>query len=106
MIDQRPCDFHHAFKSQRFMLCSEFLRLFGGAYDVLDSASASGHCKRAGLQSTFMQGHWRILDAEGQQIAELEEDAVLKALLRRFIFVAGYAAADCLALHSDQRAGL
>mgnify|MGYP006295065643 CR=1 FL=1 len=60
---------------------------FSGAYDVVDSRTEErvGTLKRAGLKSSFLQDHWSILDTEGNEVGTLEEDSMVKALLRRFI---------------------
>jgi uncharacterized protein YxjI len=62
-----------------------------GAYDVEDSVSGErvGTLKRAGLSSTFVRDQWQVFDGQGNEIGELIEDSMLKALARRFIdFVA------------------
>ena len=62
---------------------------FSGAYDVVDSRTDErvGTLKRAGLKSSFLQDHWSILDPEGQEIGTLEEDSMVKALVRRYLEV-------------------
>lgn len=60
---------------------------FAGAYDVEDTATGEriGTLKRAGLKSAFLRDHWSVLDPQGREIASLQEDSILKALLRRYI---------------------
>lgn len=64
---------------------------FSGAYDVEDAQAEQriGTLQRSGMRSTFMRDHWRMLDAQGQPIAELQEDSMAKALVRRLIDMAG-----------------
>lgn len=58
-----------------------------GTYDVVDSVSDErvGSLRRSGISSTFMRDHWTILDGDGNEIGEIAEDSMLKALVRRFI---------------------
>lgn len=58
-----------------------------GAYDVVDSVAGErvGTLKRAGLSSTFLRDHWEVLDPEGRPLGTLQEDSMLKALVRRWI---------------------
>lgn len=60
---------------------------FAGAYDVHDSQSGEhvGTLRRAGLRSAFMRDHWTLLAPDGREIGTLQEDSMLKALLRRYI---------------------
>lgn len=58
-----------------------------GAYDVADSTTGEriGTLKRAGLRSMFLRDQWEILDAGGNTTGRIEEDSMVKALVRRFI---------------------
>ena len=60
---------------------------FSGAYDVVDSGTDErvGTLRRAGLKSSFLQDHWSILGPDGNEIATLEEDSMVKALVRRYL---------------------
>jgi uncharacterized protein YxjI len=68
-----------------------------GAYDVHDSTTGEhiGTLRRAGLSSTFYRDRWTILSADGREIGFIEEDSVLKGLVRRYI--------EILALFLPQR---
>jgi len=58
-----------------------------GAYDVQDPVSDErvGTLKRGGLSSTFLRDQWQVFGAHGQELGQLQEDSILKALARRFI---------------------
>lgn len=60
---------------------------FAGAYDVRDSRTDEhiGTLRRAGVRSAFLRDHWTILTPDGREIGAIQEDSVLKALLRRYI---------------------
>ncbi len=60
-----------------------------GAYDVVDARTDErvGTLKRSGLKSSFLQDHWSLLDPDGNEIGTLEEDSMLKALVRRYLEV-------------------
>lgn len=60
---------------------------FAGAYDVHDSLTGEhiGTLRRAGLRSSFLRDHWRILAPDGREIGAIQEDSILKALLRRYV---------------------
>ena len=60
---------------------------FAGAYDVHDSQSDEhvGTLRRSGFKSSFLRDHWTFLDSGGQEIGTLQEDSMLKALVRRYI---------------------
>jgi uncharacterized protein YxjI len=60
---------------------------FSGAYDVVDSRTEErvGTLRRSGFKSSFLQDHWTILDPEGNEIGTLEEDSMVKALVRRYL---------------------
>ena len=72
---------------ERLRISTQSIFDISGAYDVSDSATDErvGTLQRSGLSSTFMRDHWRILDASGEQIGEIREDSILKALARRFV---------------------
>lgn len=60
---------------------------FGATYDVFDSASGAklGALRRKGMKS-IIRDSWMILDAADQEIGQIEEDSMVLALVRRFIF--------------------
>lgn len=60
---------------------------FSGAYDVQDSLTGErvGTLKRGGISSTFLRDTWTLLDTDGREIGTLEEDSVLKGLVRRYV---------------------
>jgi uncharacterized protein YxjI len=57
---------------------------FGATYDIVDvtTGESLGAARRKGLKSLF-KDTWKILDANGNEYAELIEDSV--AILRRFV---------------------
>ncbi|PXY73719.1 MAG: hypothetical protein CXX81_02510 [Methanobacteriota archaeon] len=57
---------------------------FGATYDIVDAVTGEnlGAARRKGLKSIF-KDTWKILDANGNEYAELVEDSV--AILRRFV---------------------
>ena len=57
---------------------------FGATYDIVDATTGEnlGAARRKGLKSIF-KDTWKILDANGNEYAELVEDSV--AILRRFV---------------------
>ncbi len=59
---------------------------FHAAYDVVDAVEGVkvGAAQRAGVKSIF-RDHWHVLDANDQPIAEVEEDSMGLALVRRFL---------------------
>jgi len=59
---------------------------FSAAYDVLDPADSRkvGAARRKGF-SSILRDSWEILDADDRPIATVQEDSMLKALLRRFL---------------------
>lgn len=59
---------------------------FSASYSIVDSKSGEriGGMRRKGW-SSFVRDAWQILNPSGQQIAELKEDSMGLALLRRFI---------------------
>ncbi|MFW6061070.1 MAG: hypothetical protein ACODAQ_12890 [Phycisphaeraceae bacterium] len=63
-----------------------------GAYDVQDTRTGEriGTLKRSGLSSTFVRDHWTILDPEGNEVGQIQEDSTVKALLRRFVDAAAF----------------
>lgn len=65
---------------------------FSGAYDVRDSTTGEyvGTLKRSGLSSTFLRDQWEISDSNGNSIGHIQEDSMLKALVRRFIKSASF----------------
>jgi uncharacterized protein YxjI len=80
-------------------MTSELLRIstqsifdIAGAYDVQDSVSGEriGTLKREGISSTFLRDQWQVFDGEGNQVGQLQEDSMLKALVRRFVEAAAF----------------
>ncbi len=60
---------------------------FSAAYDVFDSKNGDkliGTLKRKGLNS-ILRDEWIVLDENGQEIAKVQEDSMLLALIRRFM---------------------
>lgn len=59
---------------------------FSGTYDISDAASTEvvGSAKREGLKSMFRDS-WLVLNGE-TQIAKIQEDSMMMALIRRFFF--------------------
>ena len=59
---------------------------FSSAYDVIDSATGQklGALRRKGWAS-MARDHWLVLDAEDREIAHIQEDSALLALVRRFV---------------------
>ena len=57
-----------------------------GTYDVTDSASGQqvGALRRKGWAS-LARDTWEILDANGNSFGQVQEDSLVKALLRRFL---------------------
>ncbi len=72
---------------ERLRISTQSIFDISGAYDVVDSTSDEhvGTLRRAGLSSTFLRDRWAILDADGREIGEIQEDSLLKALARRFV---------------------
>ncbi|MEZ6318432.1 MAG: hypothetical protein R3B49_06720 [Phycisphaerales bacterium] len=59
---------------------------FGATYDVtLPTGEKVGSFRRKGLKSSFVRDEWLVFDAEGTQIALLQEKGSMLALLRRYI---------------------
>ena len=58
---------------------------FSGVYDVsLASGEKIGSLKREGLKSMFRDS-WKILDTSDNIIGTIDEDSMMKAMLRRFL---------------------
>ena len=59
---------------------------FSSAYDVVDTATGQklGALRRKGWAS-MARDHWLVLDAEDREIAHIQEDSALLALVRRFL---------------------
>ena len=59
---------------------------FSAAYDILDAESGSkiGAAQRRGLKS-LARDSWELLDADDQPLAQLQEDSMGMALMRRFL---------------------
>lgn len=56
---------------------------FGGTYDVFDEAERPvGAIRKAGVRS-MLRVHWQIVDTGGQTLADVQEDSLALALLRR-----------------------
>jgi hypothetical protein len=55
-------------------------------YDIFSNEGAIfGSLRRKGLSSSFVQDHWLILDASGNQIGEIMEDSALMGVIRRYV---------------------
>lgn len=65
---------------------------FGATYDVFEgeAVAPSFSLRRKGLRSTFVRDHWLILDAQEQQIGEVQETSGGLALARRYIGIIPY----------------
>lgn len=59
---------------------------FSAIYDVVDVSSneSIGSLRRKGFKS-ILKDSWEILDAKDQVIGSIDEDSMLKAMLRRFL---------------------
>ena len=59
---------------------------FSAAYDILDSETCEkvGAARRKGF-SSIVRDSWELLDATDQPIAQLKEDSMGMALIRRFL---------------------
>lgn len=59
---------------------------FSAAYDVIDSETGTkvGALRRKGFRS-MLRDSWEFLDEVDRPIAKLEEDSMLKAMVRRFL---------------------
>jgi len=59
---------------------------FAAAYDVVDSQTQQklGACRRKGW-SSLLRDSWEILDEHDQPVANVSEDSMAMALLRRFL---------------------
>lgn len=61
---------------------------FSAAYEVFDSLENQkvGVLKRRGWKSTFFRDEWVILDAEEKSLGLIQEESLVKGLVRRFVF--------------------
>lgn len=59
---------------------------FSASYDVVDATTGEkvGAARRKGMRS-ILRDSWEILDASDRPIAQLQEDSMLMASLRRFL---------------------
>ena len=59
---------------------------FAAAYDVVDAREGRkvGAARRKGF-SSLVRDSWELLDANDQPIAQLQEDSMMMAVLRRFL---------------------
>jgi len=59
---------------------------FAACYDIVDEREGVkvGAARRKGFRS-LLRDSWELLDANDQQIAQLQEDSMGMALLRRFL---------------------
>jgi hypothetical protein len=62
---------------------------FSAAYDVIDPVARQkvGALQRKGLKS-MLKDEWMILDARDREIGLIEEDSMIKAIVRRFVDLA------------------
>ncbi|MDX1957468.1 MAG: hypothetical protein SFU98_02790 [Leptospiraceae bacterium] len=60
---------------------------FGATYDITDASSGAriGSLRRKGLMSTFVLDTWLILDANEKEIATIQEDSWIFALIRKYL---------------------
>jgi hypothetical protein len=63
---------------------------FSAAYDVYDSTTNEkiGAFKRKGLQSSFVQDTWVLMDNNDREIGQIQEDSAILGLIRRFVDLA------------------
>jgi hypothetical protein len=63
---------------------------FSAAYDVYDSTTNQklGAFKRKGLQSSFVQDTWILMDNNDREIGQIQEDSAILGLIRRFVDLA------------------
>ena len=59
---------------------------FSACYDVFDSATGTllGSWRRKGF-SSLLRDKWQLIDCNGNLVAELNEDTILLALIRRLV---------------------
>jgi hypothetical protein len=59
---------------------------FSATYDVLDTTTGEnlGSLRRKGMKS-ILKDEWVILNPSGEEVGLIQEDSVMKALLRRFL---------------------
>jgi uncharacterized protein YxjI len=57
-----------------------------GTYDILDARTGEpvGACRRRGLRS-MVRDSWEVFDASAQPLAQVDEDSLPLALVRRFL---------------------
>ncbi len=74
-------------------------------YDVQDSQTGErvGTLKRSGISSTFVRDHWTILDAAGNEIGQIQEDSMLKVLIRRFVENAAFFLPQAFHMEMDSK---
>jgi len=60
---------------------------FGAGYDVIDSKTQQklGALKRKGW-SSILRDSWIMMDENDQEIGKIQEDSMLMAMIRRFLF--------------------
>jgi hypothetical protein len=72
-------------QQERLLIQARQVIDFAAAYDVVDSQSREkiGACRRRGWTS-FVRDSWEILDEHDNPVAQVSEDSMLMATLRRF----------------------
>lgn len=79
-----------------FRINTEKIIDFGATYHVWSPEGAKlGSLRRKGWKSSFVRDEWVVLDAQGKEIALLQEDSSLMGFLRRYI--------DLISLISPQK---
>lgn len=59
---------------------------FGATYSIrLPTGESLGSLRRKGLKSSFVRDEWVVFDADGREIALLQEQGSMKALIRRYV---------------------
>ena len=72
---------------ERLVITARKVIDFSAAYDVVDSRKDQklGALQRKGFKS-FLRDEWVVLDENDGEIGTIQEDSMLKALIRRFLF--------------------
>lgn len=62
---------------------------FAATYDIFegDNDKPAYSLRRKGLKSTFVRDHWDVLDADGNQIGDVQETSGGLAIVRRYISI-------------------
>jgi len=78
-------------QQERLAIRTEQIIDFAAAYEVTDvnSGAVIGTLKRRGLRS-MLRDEWVMTDPEGTELARIQEDSTLKALVRRLVDAAAF----------------